>query len=126
MGIMARANSNVLSQFTFQAGDSMALSTLLRKTGPTGFGGRSTAEEVTQGLDLSGKHILVTGCNGGLGYETMRVLAARGATVLGCARSKDKAQAACDSVEGDALPFVCELSEPTSVVACVEAVKAYG
>ena len=32
-------------------------------------GATSTAEEVTQGLDLSGKTALVTGCNSGIGYE---------------------------------------------------------
>ena len=45
------------------------------------FGKDSTAEEVTAGMDLSGKTALVTGCNSGLGYETMRVLALRGAHV---------------------------------------------
>ncbi|HJM70861.1 MAG TPA: oxidoreductase, partial [Gammaproteobacteria bacterium] len=34
------------------------------------FGATSTAEEVTAGLDLTGKTALVTGCNSGLGFET--------------------------------------------------------
>ena len=34
------------------------------------FGAESTAEEVTEGLDLSGKTAVVTGCNSGIGYET--------------------------------------------------------
>jgi WW domain-containing oxidoreductase len=104
----------------------MSLSALFRCTGPSGFGAGSTADEVTEGLDLSGKHVLVTGCNSGLGYETMRVLAERGAHVLGCARSEEKARTACDSVDGLAEPFVCELSEPDSVHGCVEAVAAFG
>lgn len=104
----------------------MLLSALFNCTGPTGFGAGSTAEEVTEGLDLRGKNILVTGCNSGLGYETMRVLTMRGARVLGCARSEEKAREACDSVQGQAEPFVCELSEPQSVQACVEAVKNFG
>ncbi len=37
------------------------------------FDAESTAEEVTQGMDLKGKVAMVTGCNSGLGYETMRV-----------------------------------------------------
>ena len=41
------------------------------------FGPTSTAEEVTAGLDLSGMTALVTGCNSGIGLETMRVLAMR-------------------------------------------------
>ena len=31
------------------------------------FGAESTAEEVTQGMDLKGKVAMVTGCNSGLG-----------------------------------------------------------
>ena len=104
----------------------MPLSTLLGTTGPTGFSSKSTAEDVTEGLDLSGKNILITGCNSGLGYETMRILTQRGARVLGCARSQEKAQTACDSVDGLAEPFVCELADPHSVLACVEAVREFG
>ena len=44
-----------------------------------GFDSKNTAEEVIQELDLSGKTYVVTGCNSGLGYETCRVLALRGA-----------------------------------------------
>ena len=64
------------------------------------FGSSSTAEEVTEGLDLSGMNIAITGCNSGLGYETMRVLALRGAHVIGIARTQAKAEKACAGVEG--------------------------
>jgi len=90
----------------------------------SGFGKTSTAEEVTEGLDLSGKTAFITGCNSGLGYETMRVLALRGATVIGAARTMEKAEKACASVEGETIPVVCELSDLDSVVACGEAVNA--
>ena len=44
--------------------------------------------------DQSGKTIIVTGSNTGIGWEAARVLAARGARVLLACRSKDKAEAA--------------------------------
>ncbi|MBK6534250.1 MAG: SDR family oxidoreductase [Deltaproteobacteria bacterium] len=94
--------------------------------GPSGFGYGSTAEQVTAGLSLAGKTILVTGCNSGLGLETMRVLAMRGARVACTARTVDKAKAAGDSVAGETVPFACELSDPASVRACVAAVRERG
>lgn len=90
------------------------------------FGRRTTAEEVVAGMDLSGKTYLVTGCNSGLGLETMRVLALKGARVLGAARTVEKGKRACESVEGDAESVVCELSEPESVRRTVEEVKSKG
>lgn len=87
------------------------------------FGAESTAEEVTAGIDLTGKTALVTGCNSGIGFETMRVLALRGAHVLGTARSPEKGADACASIEGRCSSFVLELSDLDSVAACAEAVR---
>lgn len=77
------------------------------------FNRRSTAEEVTTGLDLTGKTALVTGCNSGIGFETMRVLAMRGAEVIGSARSLDTARDACAKVKGTVRPSRANL--PTSI-----------
>jgi WW domain-containing oxidoreductase len=104
----------------------MSLYELFKPKGPSGFGYGSTAEQVTEGLSLEGKTILVTGCNSGLGLEALRVLALRGARVVGTARTLDKAKAACDAVQGKTVPLACELSDPASVRACVEAVKKGG
>lgn len=104
----------------------MSLYGLLKPKGPSGFGYGSTAEDVTEGLSLDGKTILVTGCNSGLGLETMRVLALRGAHVLGTARTDEKAKAACASVTGRATGFACELADPASVRACVRTVAESG
>ena len=87
------------------------------------FGKDSTAEEVTEGLDLTGKTALVTGCNSGIGYETMRVLALRGAHVFGSGRTMQKAKDACASVEGRTTPVVIELTDLDSVVAAAQFVK---
>jgi NAD(P)-dependent dehydrogenase (short-subunit alcohol dehydrogenase family) len=88
------------------------------------FGAASTAEEVTDGIDLSGKTALVTGCNTGIGYETMRVLALRGAHVLATARTIEKGRKACARVEGNCTPLVLELTDFDSVVDCADRVRA--
>ena len=49
-----------------------------------------------ESLDLSQKTVLITGANSGLGYETARFFAKRGAQVLFCARSQQKGQSAID------------------------------
>ncbi|KAJ3671659.1 hypothetical protein LUZ60_007738 [Juncus effusus] len=55
--------------------------------GPSGFGFHSTAEEVTQGIDASNLTAIVTGATSGIGKETARVLALRGAKVIIPART---------------------------------------
>jgi len=57
-------------------------------------GRRSTAEEVSEGVDLSGGHAIVTGASGGIGLETARVLALRGASVTMACRDLAKGGAA--------------------------------
>jgi NAD(P)-dependent dehydrogenase (short-subunit alcohol dehydrogenase family) len=55
------------------------------------FGRRSTAEQVSEGIDLAGIHAIVTGANTGIGKETSRVLALRGAEVTMACRNGEKA-----------------------------------
>jgi NAD(P)-dependent dehydrogenase (short-subunit alcohol dehydrogenase family) len=98
----------------------------LAPKGPSGFGYGSTAEDVTEGLTLAGQTVLLTGCNSGIGQETLRVLTLRGARVVGTARSVAKAQEACAGVAGDTVPLACELSQPGSVRSCVRALKDAG
>jgi len=90
------------------------------------YNARSTAEEVTRGIDLTGKTALVTGCNSGIGFETLRVLALRGAHVYGTGRTLEKAENACASVEGRTTPLQLELADFDSCVACAQAVAALG
>lgn len=104
----------------------MSLYERFAKNGPSGFGYGSTAEQVTEGLSLEGKTVLVTGCASGLGQESLRVLTMRGARVIGTARTLEKAEAACAAVRGETIPLECELSNPTSVRACIESVKQSG
>jgi NAD(P)-dependent dehydrogenase (short-subunit alcohol dehydrogenase family) len=65
------------------------------------FGEQTTAEEVLDGVDLSGKVAVVTGASTGLGLETTRALAAAGAHVVLAVRTGDKAAAAIGKISGD-------------------------
>ena len=102
----------------------MSLLSTFKRKGPSGFGYASTAEEVTDGLDLKGQTILLTGSNSGIGKESLRLLANRGAHVIAAARTLEKAQAACSDVVGETTPIACELSNPSSVKACASRVSA--
>jgi WW domain-containing oxidoreductase len=104
----------------------MSLLSRIKRPGPSGFGYASTAEDVTRGLDLSGQTVLLTGCNSGLGLETLRVLALRGARVLAAARSLDKARHAIAATGAGATPLACDLAEPASVRSCVAEVEKMG
>ncbi len=53
----------------------------------------ATAEEVLEGLDLSGMRVLVTGAAVGLGRETARTLAARGAAITVAGRGEARMHA---------------------------------
>lgn len=89
----------------------------------SGFNRKSSAADVTEGVDLSSKTVLITGVGSGLGNEAMRVLAMRGAHVIGLDRTLDAAETACAGVtEGTATAFECDLSDPKSVVACADAI----
>src|SRR5207253_3032816 len=79
--------------------------------------------QVTEGLSLAGKTVLVTGAGSGLGTETVRVLVKRGARVLATGRNVESVKKACGAFGDGVAPLECELSKPASVRACVEAVK---
>jgi NAD(P)-dependent dehydrogenase (short-subunit alcohol dehydrogenase family) len=88
------------------------------------FGRRATAQEVTAGIDLNGKTILITGCNSGLGWESMRVLAKRGAHIIGLARTRQKARDAAAEIGIRIVPIECDLANFDSVVACTREIAA--
>ncbi|HEY0328972.1 MAG TPA: SDR family NAD(P)-dependent oxidoreductase [Rhodopseudomonas sp.] len=96
------------------------------------FDATSTTDDVLAGVDLSGKRILVTGVSAGLGVETARSLAARGARVVGAARNLAKAEAATAQVRADArhgggLELIeLDLASLKSVRACADALLAAG
>jgi NAD(P)-dependent dehydrogenase (short-subunit alcohol dehydrogenase family) len=59
----------------------------------TPFGRTSTATEVIEGVDLSGKRAIVTGAGSGIGIETARALASAGAEVTMAVRRPQAAEA---------------------------------
>ena len=59
-------------------------------TTTSGFSATSTTDEVLEGIDLTGRRFLVTGASGGLGLETSRALASKGAIVVMAARDHSK------------------------------------
>jgi NAD(P)-dependent dehydrogenase (short-subunit alcohol dehydrogenase family) len=66
----------------------------------SGFGRDSTAAEVLDGIDLSGKFCVVTGGYSGIGLETTRALAAAGAEVVVPARRPEAAQESVGDLGG--------------------------
>ncbi len=80
----------------------------------SGFGARSTAEDVLAGIDLTGKLAIVTGGHSGLGLETTKALSRAGAHVLVGARQPEvaaKALSGTTNIEVDRL----DLSDLESV-----------
>jgi NAD(P)-dependent dehydrogenase (short-subunit alcohol dehydrogenase family) len=65
----------------------------------SGFGPRSTAAEVLEGIDVSGKLAIVTGGYSGLGIETVRALAGAGAHVVVPARRRAHAEEALAGID---------------------------
>jgi WW domain-containing oxidoreductase len=88
------------------------------------FNADSTAEQVTEGRDLTGQTWLITGANSGLGHETARVLALRGAHIIAAARTEAKARDALTTLGIDGTPVACDLADLSSVREAVATVLA--
>jgi WW domain-containing oxidoreductase len=88
------------------------------------FGARSTADKVLAGIDLTGKRFVVTGCNSGIGFETMSALCANGAQVFGLARSLADAEIACGKAGPSCVPVACNLADLDSVAAAAGTIRA--
>lgn len=77
------------------------------------FGYRSTAQEVAQASDVSGKTVVITGGYAGLGLETTKALVHAGADVIVTGRSMDKARLALDGLNVRTVQL--DLMEPDSI-----------
>jgi len=90
---------------------------------PEVFGARSTADQVLAGIDLTGKHFVVTGSTSGIGLQTASALAANGAHVIAMARTLDGARRTCREIGYNCSPVECDLGELDSVAAAAAAVR---
>ena len=79
------------------------------------FGRHSEPHEVLAGVDLAGKNVIVTGGYSGIGLETVRALAAAGASVTVPARDTAKANAALAGIQGDVRIAAMDLADIASV-----------
>src|SRR5260221_11772663 len=90
------------------------------------FAGRSTADDVLSGVDLAGKNILITGCNSGIGFETMRALQAHGAHVIALAGSEQSARDSIARAGATGTPVACDLGDLAPAHAAIGKIQDLG
>ncbi|MWL91590.1 oxidoreductase [Cupriavidus sp. SW-Y-13] len=99
--------------------------TTLQRPIDSGFSFHSTASDVIQGIDLTGKTAIVTGGYSGIGLETTRVLAEAGATVIVPARNIEKARRAVQHIPRARLEQL-DLEDANSIDAFVDVFQQDG
>ena len=83
----------------------------------SGFRAKSEPHEVLADIDLTGKTAVVTGGYSGIGLETTRALASRGAKVIVPVRDETKAADNLSGVDGDVTSATMDLADLSSVSA---------
>lgn len=97
----------------------------LQKSVRSGFGAKSTTDDVIKGINLTGKIAIVTGGNTGIGLETTKTLASAGATVIVPARDVEKAKKNLEGIKGVEIE-VMDIMNPDSINAFAEKFLASG
>ena len=87
---------------------------------PMAYDNRTTTDEVLEGVDLTGRRIVITGAASGLGFESARALASHGAHVTVLARSEERVAPAVDALrllvpDGSFEPGVVDLADLASI-----------
>lgn len=83
----------------------------------SGFGRHTTGAEVVADIDLAGRVAIVTGGYSGIGLETVRVLADKGATVVVPVRTPAKAEKNLADIGGQVRTASLDLADLASVAA---------
>jgi NAD(P)-dependent dehydrogenase (short-subunit alcohol dehydrogenase family) len=81
----------------------------------SGFPAKTDGADVVADLDLAGRTAIVTGGYSGIGLETVRVLAAKGVSVVVPVRSPEKASENLAGVEGRVMTAPLDLADLASV-----------
>ncbi|MEE4206377.1 MAG: SDR family NAD(P)-dependent oxidoreductase [Erythrobacter sp.] len=89
------------------------------------YGRDTTTDEVLEGKDLSGLTAFITGGNSGLGQETGRAMAAKGAHVVLAGRDAAKLDEAAAAIRSDTgseqvETILCDLGDLASLAACAQ------
>ena len=74
-------------------------------------------------LDLRGRRVVISGASSGIGLETARMLASRGAQVCLTARRTVPLEAAAKNIGDDAWAWPCDVANPDSVAALASETK---
>jgi NAD(P)-dependent dehydrogenase (short-subunit alcohol dehydrogenase family) len=93
------------------------------------FGATTTTDEVMEGVDLTGKTLMVTGASSGLGIEASRVFAKAGATVIMAVRDLQKVEPVIAAIRAEApaaklVSVQLDLADLRSVRDCAEKILA--
>lgn len=91
----------------------------------SGFGPASTATDVLDGVDLTGRVTVITGGYSGIGLETVRALHAVGTEIVVAARDTERARAAVKDLDGVEVEQL-DLIDPASVDAFADRFLASG
>ena len=87
------------------------------------YGPDTTTDEVLEGIDVSGKRILITGSSSGLGEESARALSSKGAAITMAARNPEKNEAAAARIR-EKVPGA-ELELRTLDLCSLESVRSF-
>jgi NAD(P)-dependent dehydrogenase (short-subunit alcohol dehydrogenase family) len=79
------------------------------------YGFETTAAEIVEGVDLSGKRMIVTGGSSGIGVETARALAGAGAEVTLAVRDTAAGDRTAADIDGEVRVAPLDLADPASV-----------